>query len=139
MTRYLLCLSLAAAMIAGCATAPHLTLDQVKKRRVYQASKSEIMQAARLFATKEMFSVQSFEEETGRIWGTKTVAARRDEDAKVIRWQTFVLPDSPGKWEVSALFRYAVPAEQLSREEESMLVDCYTLFFSQIEQVAPYP
>jgi hypothetical protein len=136
MTRHFLCLSLAAVMIAGCATAPRLTLDQVKKRRVYEGSKEEIMNAVRLFSTREAFKIHSFEEERGRIAGFKSVTFPRMDDPRVVRMQISVLPDSPGKWEVSAVFLYSTSGDVLSRDEESLLVECHVLLFAQIDQVA---
>jgi hypothetical protein len=123
-------------LIAGCAPGPRLSLEQINTRRVYQGTKSDIMDAARTFVTREMFKLQSFEPETGRIAGYKSVSFPRSIDPKVVIMQASILPEAQGKWQVSALFRFSGTTELLTHEEESLLVECYTSFFGQIDQVA---
>lgn len=134
MTRALVCASL--MLIASCAPAPRLSLEEIKTRRVYEGTKDDIMNAARTFVTREMFKLQSFEPETGRIAGYKSVSFPRSTDPKVVIMQASIQPDSQGKWQVSALFRYSGTTDLLTHEEESLLVECYTSFFGQIDQVA---
>lgn len=136
MLRTLVFVSFLGALIAGCASAPYVPLDQIKTRRVYQGTKQDIMNAARVFATREMFKIQSFEEETGRIAGYKSVSFPRSDDPRTIVMQVSIVPESQGKWDVSAVFRYSQAGEQLTRGEESLLAECYSSFFTQIEQVA---
>lgn len=128
--------SAALVLIAGCAPAPRLSLEQINTRRVYQGTKDDIMNAARTFVTREMFKLQSFEPETGRIAGYKSVSFPRSTDPKVVVMQASILPDGQGKWQVSAMFRYSGTTDILTHEEESLLVECYTSFFEQIDRVA---
>jgi hypothetical protein len=123
-------------LIAGCSSAPRLSLEQINTRRVYEGAKDDIMNAARTFVTREMFKLQSFEPETGRIAGYKSVTFPRSTDPKVVIMQASILPEAQGKWQVSALFRFSGTTDILTHEEESLLVECYTSFFGQIDQVA---
>ena len=118
--------------LPGCATGPQLTLEQVPTHSVIPSEKSSVMDAVRMFAIKEDFRITSFEEETGRIIGFRNVIlSRQNETRRIIMHLTIVA--APGnQCELTARFVFGDSPVSRTKEEENILVGCYTSLFDHL-------
>jgi hypothetical protein len=119
-------------MIAGCATGPQLTLDQIQPHHVVAGDKSSLMNAVRMFAMREQYKISSFEEETGRVVAFRNVSLGRQDESRRIIMHLSIVPASPNSCELDARFAFGDSPGTLTREEENILVGCYTALYDHL-------
>jgi hypothetical protein len=117
---------------AGCAPAPTLTLDQIQTHRVIAADKASLMDAARMFTIQEQFKISSFEAETGRVIAYRNTALSRQNETRLIILHLSIVQLSATESEVDARFAFSDSPGALTREQENVLVDCYTALFQRL-------
>jgi hypothetical protein len=93
----------------------------------------KLMEAVRVFTIRELFKISSFEEETGRILAFRNTMTSRAEDAKTIIMHVNIIATSPTTCEVNARFTYSRPSAVLSKDDESVLTDCYIGLFDLLD------
>jgi len=121
--------------LACCASSPRLTLQQIQPVRVFQLTKAEVFETVRFFAIKEGFSLDSFEQETGRIIGHRTnPATASGETSKMIIIHLKVIPADSGYSEVTSKFAFSSLGDSLTREEEETLADLYSHLYDYLER-----
>jgi hypothetical protein len=130
-------LLVSALLLIGCAPVPRLTLQQIQPKHVVKLSKTEVFETVRMFSVKEGFRIDSFEEESGRIIGHRTHQATPSSDAgKMIIMNLRILPADSTHSEVNAGFTFSSAGEVLNREQEEMLVECYTTLYDYLDRRA---
>jgi hypothetical protein len=128
--------ALATVLLAGCSSAPRLTLSQIQPNRVFALTKETAFETIRFCAIKQEIRIQSLEFESGRIIGYRTYSYRDQPDPKVIIMKLKVSSIDPGHTEVQASFTFSKFADALTKEEENMLVDEYVTLFDYLERKA---
>jgi hypothetical protein len=127
-------LLLFSAALAGCAASQAVPLNDIQTKRVFTIDTGSVYEAVRLFGIREQFHIDSFEEETGRVIGHKTLEARRGDDPKTILMVLRVLKADTGGSEVHARFEYYKHPGGLNKDEEADLAGCYGMLFDIIGQ-----
>jgi len=137
MFRVITVLCAALAFAAGCASTPPQRLADIKPDRVYHKPRAEVFEAIRMYSYKEGFRLDRFGEEAGRIIGHKnttttsegrsmsSIAETAEMVVMVIKLRSLTDTDT----EVLVNFAFENGHVVVSREDESILIDCYTTFF----------
>lgn len=128
--------TLLAVLLAGCSSAPRLTLSQIQPNRVFALTKEAVFETVRFCAIKQEIRIQSQEFESGRIIGYRTYTYRDSPDPKVIIMKLKITPIDPLHTEVQASFTFSRMADALTREEENLLADEYLTLFDYLERKA---
>ena len=115
--------------LAGCATTERIPLSQLQTKRMFKLDRTTVLETVRLFALREEFRISSFEESTGRVIGHKKMQTRAGETGKTIVMNLRVNDLEPKVTEVDARFAYYEHQGEMSKDDESMLVDCYVMLF----------
>jgi hypothetical protein len=121
-----------ALVIAGCATGPQVTLDQIQPHHVVAGDKSSLMNAVRMFAMREQYKISSFEEETGRVVAFRNVSLSRQDESRRIIMHLSIVPGSGNSCELDARFAFGDSPGTLTKEEENILVGCYTALYDHL-------
>lgn len=85
-----------------------------------------------MFAIREEFKITSFEEETGRIIGFRNVSLSRQNETRRIIMHLSIVPVSGNQCELNARFVFGDSPVTLTKEDENMLVGCYTSLFDYL-------
>jgi hypothetical protein len=135
MKPFVTALLLSTLLLAGCSTGPRIALQQIQQKRVFKLPRSEVFETVRFFSVKEGFRLDSFEEESGRIIGHRTQQAAHTNDAgKMIIMNLRVLQVDAENSEVTTRFTFSSVNDALSRDDEEILVVCYTTLYDNLEQ-----
>lgn len=127
---------LALLTIAGCAAGARIPLDQIQTRRTIAAGKAVLMDRVRIYAMKEQFKISSLEEETGRIHGSRDQTGVGREGMRALFMQVSIVPTAPAACDVTVRFIFSGIPTPVDRNEESILVECYTGIFEALEAKA---
>ncbi len=125
-------------MIAGgCASLSRQRLEDVTPNRVYHKPFAEVFEGIKLYSLREGFRLDRYGEEAGRVIGHKNTSSSAEakqmstigETTEMIVMNLKVRRVSGGDTEVLVNFSFENGHVVVSREEESILLDCYSTFF----------
>jgi hypothetical protein len=126
-----------AFLLSGCSSGPRMTLQQIQQKRVFHLTRGQVFETVRFFCVKEAFRIDSFDEESGRIIGHRTYQSGPSSDiGKMVIMNLRVIPVEPEISEVTSRFSFSSVNDALSREEEEILLVCYTTLYDHLEQKA---
>ena len=129
---------------AGCATTPPQRLADLKPNRVYHRPRAAVFEALRMYSYKEGFRLDRFGEEAGRVIGHKNTTTTSEgrsmssiaETAEMVVMVVKLRSISEHETELLVNFSFENGHVVVSREEESLLIDCYTTFFGYMDDNA---
>jgi hypothetical protein len=135
-------LCIAAVLVAcGCASTPPQRIGDIKPNRVYHKSLSEVFEAIRMYSYKEGFRLDRYGEEAGRIIGHKNTTTTSEgrsmssiaETAEMVVMVVKLKRLSESDTEVLVNFSFENGHVVVSREDESILLDCYNTFLGYMD------
>ena len=117
-------------------------LEDINPDRVYHRPFDEVFEAIRLYSLKEDFTLDRYGSEAGRVIGhkTTTTSAVPSQMSSIGKTTTMVVMNlkmrkaAAGETEVLVNFSFENGHVVVSREEESMLLDCYSTFFEFMQE-----
>jgi hypothetical protein len=120
--------------LVGCSSTESIPLKDVQPKRVFKIDRPTVFESVKFFAIRELFRLDSFEEETGRVIGHKVLEVRRGDEPRTIIMNIRVIKIEDKVTEVNARFTYYQAPGVLKKYEEAELVDCYVMLFDIIGQ-----
>jgi hypothetical protein len=137
MKPFVTALLLSTLVLPGCSTGPRIPLQEIQQKRVFKLTRTEVFETVRFFSIKEGFRLDSFDEESGRVIGHRTIEAAHTNDVgKLIIMNLRVNNVDTENSEVMTRFSFSSVNDALSREEEDILAVCYTTLYDHFEQKA---
>ncbi len=136
-------LFIASLLIAGgCASTSRQRLEDITPNRVYHRPYSEVFDNVKLYSLKEGFKLDRYGEDAGRIIGHKntTSSGAGHQLSSIGETTTMVVMNlkmrkvASGDTEVLVNFSFENGHVVVSREEESILLDCYSTFFDFMQE-----
>jgi hypothetical protein len=136
---------IASLLIAGgCASMSRQRLEDIKPNRVYHKPFADVSQAIRLYSLKEGFRLDRYGEDAGRIIGHKNTTSSPEgrQMSSIGETTTMVVMNlkmrrlTPEDTEILVNFAFENGHVVVSREEESILLDCYSTFFDFMQENA---
>jgi hypothetical protein len=118
--------------LAGCATTASVPLSQIQTKRMFKIDRATALETVRMFALREEFRVSSFEESTGRVIGSKKMQSRAGETGKTVIMNIRMNDLEPKVTEVDARFAFYEHQGEMSKDDESILADCYVMLFGML-------
>ena len=149
MTKAMLGVIILMAALPGCSTGSRETLSDVNPTRVYRSGVHDVFEAIRAYSLREEFRLDRFGEEAARIIGHKNAqsSSRQGREFSIATTAMMIVMNvkakrlSPEETELVVNFSFETGHGTVTREEEGMLMECYTSFFSaldgQFERIAP--
>jgi hypothetical protein len=112
-------------------------LEDIKPNRVYHRPYSEVFESIKMYCLKEGFRLDRYGEEAGRVIGHKLTSSSPEgrqmstigETSMMVVMNLKMRRMSGGDTEVLVNFSFENGHVVVSREEESILLDCYSTFF----------
>ena len=138
-------LFIASLLIAGgCASMSRQRLEDIKPNRVYHRPFSEVFEGIKLYSIKEGFRLDRYGEEAGRVIGHKNTTSSPEgrQMSSIGETTTMVVMNlkmrkvAGGDTEVLVNFSFENGHVVVSREEEAILLDCYSTFFDFMQEKA---
>jgi hypothetical protein len=138
-------LFIASILIAcGCASSSRERLEDIKPNRVYHRPYPEVFETLQMYSFKEGFKLDRAGEEAGRIIGHKLTSSSDQGRGMSSIGQTSMMVVmivkmkrmAEGDTEVVVNFSFENGHVVVSREEESILLDCYATFFNYMQEKA---
>jgi len=137
MTRATIVLTGVLLLVWGCASSSRQRLEDVVPDRVYHRPFKEVFEAIRLYSLKEGFTLDRYGEEAGRVIGHKVTSSSSEarQLSSIGATSTLVVMNlkmrrvGEGETAVTVNFAFENGHVVVSREEESILLDCYNTFF----------
>ena len=137
MTKPTIALTLSLLIMTGCASMNRQRLEDVTPNRVYHRPFAAVFEDVKLFSLKEGFRLDRYGEEAGRVIGHKNTSSSSEgramssigESAMMIVMNLKMRKMSQQDTEVIVNFSFENGHVVVSREEESILLDCYATFF----------
>ena len=124
----------AALVMSGCAsTTPNVSLSEINPVRIYAMDKMKILDAMRLYCKKHDFTLSGVEAETGHVRGFKKIEGFREEDNRTILMEHYVIKLPDGRSRVEAKYVFQKIDYTPTKQEESILAECYTAFFKYLD------
>lgn len=130
-------LLLLSLLIADCSTGPRTSLKDIPTTRVFKLTRTQLLDAVRVYSVKEGFSLESSELESGRIIGRRTLqAAQMGDPSKLIIMNLRLASVDSTHCELTSWFRFSSVGNALTREEEDILRDCYITLYDELDREA---
>jgi hypothetical protein len=136
-------LFIASLLIAGgCASMSRQRLEDINPNRVYHRPFNDVFEAIKLYSVKEDFTLDRYGAEAGRVIGHKnmTTSEVASQMSSIGKTTTMVVMNlkmrkvAAGETEVLVNFSFENGHVVVSREEESILLDCYSRFFDFMQE-----
>lgn len=130
-------------LIAGCAMPARESLDKINPTRDYRTDLATVMQAARSFSLKEGFKIERFEQDYGRVMGSKRTIGRgldntsMNPDSRMIVMDLKLKRTSEKETHLTASFTFGDGQSVATRDEERLLIECYHSLFELLDQTLP--
>ena len=126
---------------AGCASSSKQTLEDIVPNRVYHRPYTDVFENVKMYSLKEGFRLDRYGEEAGRIIGHKNTTSSPEarQMSSIGQTTTMVVMTLKlrklvgGDTEVIVNFSFENGHVVVSREEESILLDCYYTFFDYMQ------
>jgi len=123
-------------VLSGCASSRQ-RLEDVVPDRVYHRPFKEVFDAIRLYSIKEGFTLDRYGEDAGRVIGHKNTSSSSEarqlssltETAEMVVMNIKMRRAGEKETGVTVNFAFENGHVVVSREEESILLDCYNTFF----------
>ena len=123
-------------VLSGCASSRQ-RLEDVIPDRVYHRPFKEVFDAIRLYSIKEGFTLDRYGEDAGRVIGHKNTSSSGNarqlssltETAEMVVMNIKMRRAGENETGVTVNFAFENGHVVVSREEESILLDCYNTFF----------
>jgi len=131
-------------LAAGCGSTSSQRIGDIRPNRVYHRPRAEVFEAIRMYSYKEGFRLDRFGEEAGRIIGHKNTTTTSEqkpmssiaETAEMVVMVVKLRSVSEKETELLVNFAFENGHVVVSREDESVLLDCYTTFFDYLDDHA---
>lgn len=144
MARATACIVAAALIAAGCASSSKQRLEDIVPNRVYHKPYADVFEDVKMYSLKEGFRLDRYGEEAGRVIGHKNTSSSPEarQMSSIGQTTTMVVMIlklrklSGGDTEVIVNFSFENGHVVVSREEESILLDCYYTFFDYMQNKA---
>ena len=128
-------------LAGGCASMARQRLEDVTPNRVYHRPFTEVFEAIKLYSIKEGFKLDRYGEDAGRVIGHKSTTSSGDarqlssigETATMVVMNLKMRKMGADQTEVLVNFAFENGHVVVSREEESILLDCYSTFFDYMK------
>jgi hypothetical protein len=122
---------------SGCASMSRQRIEDITPNRVYHRPFTEVFEDIKLYSFKEGFRLDRYGEEAGRVIGHKNTTSSSEgrqmstigETAMMVVMNLKMRRMTQGDTEVIVNFSFENGHVVVSREEESILLDCYSTFF----------
>lgn len=129
------------AVMQGCSSTSRESLSDVNPTRQYRAGVHDIFEAIRAFSLKDEFRLDRFGEEAGRIIGHKNAqsSSRQGREFSVATTAMMIVMNVKAKrlsdteTEIVVNFAFESGHGTVTREEEGMLLDCYSTFLNTLD------
>ncbi|HTO93359.1 MAG TPA: hypothetical protein VMM80_03280 [Bacteroidota bacterium] len=123
-------------ILSGCASSRQ-RLEDVIPDRVYHRPFKEVFEAIRLYSLKEGFKLDRYGEDAGRVIGHKNTSSSSEarqlsslsETATMVVMNLKMRRMGENETGITVNFAFENGHVVVSREEESILLDCYNTFF----------
>jgi len=123
-------------VLSGCASSRQ-RLEDVIPDRVYHRPFKEVFDAIRLYSIKEGFTLDRYGEDAGRVIGHKNTSSSGEarqlssltETAEMVVMNIKMRRAGESETGITVNFAFENGHVVVSREEESILLDCYNTFF----------
>jgi len=123
-------------VLSGCASSRQ-RLEDVIPDRVYHRPFKEVFDAIRLYSIKEGFTLDRYGEDAGRVIGHKNTSSSGNarqlssltETAEMVVMNIKMRRAGENETGVTVNFAFENGHVVVSREEETILLDCYNTFF----------
>jgi hypothetical protein len=138
------CLIASVLIAAGCASSSNQRLEDVVPNRVYHRAYADVFEDVKMYSLKEGFRLDRYGEEAGRVIGHKNTSSSPEarQMSSIGQTTTMVVMTLKlrklvgGDTEVVVNFSFENGHVVVSREEESILLDCYFTFFDYMQEKA---
>lgn len=136
---------IASLLIAGgCASTSPQRLEDITPNRVYHRPYADVFESVKVYSLKEGFTLDRYGVEAGRVIGHKntTSSAEARPMSSIAETTTMVVMNlklrkiAGGDTEVLVNFSFENGHVVVSREEEWILLDCYSTFFDFMQDKA---
>jgi hypothetical protein len=119
-------------------------LEDIKPNRVYHRPYADVFESVKMYSIKEGFKLDRYGEEAGRVIGHKNTTSSGEgrQMSSIGGSTTMVVMNlkmrkvAGGDTEVLVNFSFENGHVVVSREEESILLDCYSTFFDFMQENA---
>jgi hypothetical protein len=131
-------LVIASVLIAcGCASSSRERLEDIKPNRVYHRAYADVFESIQMYSLKEGFRLDRYGADAGRVIGHKLTSSSEEgrhmstiaETSMMVVMNLKMRRTTGGDTEVVVNFAFENGHVVVSREEESILLDCYSTFF----------
>jgi hypothetical protein len=146
MTRATACFIASLLIAGGCASMSRQRLEDITPNRVYHRPYTDVFESVKMYSLKEGFKLDRYGEEAGRVIGHKNTTSSGEakqmssiaETAMMVVMNLKMRKVAGGDTEVLVNFSFENGHVVVSREEESILLDCYSTFFDFMQEKAGY-
>jgi hypothetical protein len=129
-------------LAGGCASMSRERLEDIKPNRTYHRQYKDVFESLKMYSMKEGFRLDRYGEEAGRVIGHKstTSSAESKQMSSIGESGTLVVMNvklrkvSTADTEILVNFSFENGHVVVSREEESILLDCYATFFDFMQE-----
>jgi hypothetical protein len=129
-------------LAGGCASMSRERLEDIKPNRTYHRTYKDVFESLKMYSLKEGFRLDRYGEEAGRVIGHKSTTSSSEskqmssigESATLVVMNVKLRKVSAADTEVLVNFSFENGHVVVSREEESILLDCYSTFFSFMQE-----
>jgi len=141
MSKYSVLLLAPLLLMAGCALSSRQSLVDINPVRTYRASISDLFEAVKSYSLREDFHLDRFGEEAGRVIGHKNTSSSsmRSREFSLATTAMMIIMNlkfsrvSEVETEITATFVFETGHGIVTREEEIMLLECYSSFFEFLD------
>jgi hypothetical protein len=128
----------------GCASMSRQRLEDIKPNRVYHRPYTDVFESVKMYSIKEGFKLDRYGEEAGRVIGHKNTTSSGEgrqmssigESTTMVVMNLKMRKVAERDTEVLVNFSFENGHVVVSREEESILLDCYGTFFDFMQENA---
>ncbi len=128
----------------GCASMSRQRLEDITPNRVYHRPYADVFESVKMYSLKEGFKLDRYGEDAGRVIGHKNTTSSGEsrqmssigETATMVVMNLKMRKVAGGDTEVLVNFSFENGHVVVSREEESILLDCYSTFFDFMQEKA---
>ena len=128
----------------GCASMSRQRLEDISPNRVYHRPYADVFESVKMYSLKEGFKLDRYGEDAGRVIGHKNTTSAGEnwqmssigETATMVVMNLKMRKVAGGDTEVLVNFSFENGHVVVSREEESILLDCYSTFFDFMQDKA---
>ena len=126
----------------GCAPSSQVNLSDINPKRTYQAGFEDLIDAVKIYSLKEGFRLDRSSEEAGRVIGHKNTssASVQGREFSVATTAMMIIMNlkmtriSNDETEMTVHFAFESGHVYVTKEEEGMLVECYSTLLAYLDE-----